>query len=129
MEEIIATGRILQCSDITAMGVRVLSSGRQRETTRADRAEMIKVCFTLLENAIAKSGEKNLHLNITAPDGTLLLEDGSTYSATRTIDYANDRLDACVFFSAEGLTLTSGEYSIEILEGSEVIGTTLIELR
>lgn len=129
MEEIIAAGRILQCSDITAMGVRVLSSGRQRETTRADRAEMIKVCFTLLENAIAKSGEKNLHLNITAPDGKLLIEDGSTYSATRTIDYANDRLDACVFFSAEDLTLTPGEYGIEILEDTEVIGTTIIELR
>lgn len=129
MEEIIAVGRVLQCSDISALGVRVLSSGRQRETTRADRAEMIKVCFTILENAIAKSGEKDLHLNVKTPDGETILEEGSKYSATRTIDYANDRLDACIFFSSEGTTLTPGEYSIEILEDEVIIGTTLIELR
>ena len=33
MEEIIAAGKVLQCSDVSAVGVRLLSSGRQRETT------------------------------------------------------------------------------------------------
>ena len=72
MEEIIAAGRVLQSSEISAVGVRILSSGRQRETSRADRTEMIKVCFTLLENKIAKPGDKLLHLKITQPDGSVL---------------------------------------------------------
>lgn len=132
MEEIIAAGKILQCSDVNALGMRLLSSGRQRETSRADRADMIKVCFTLLENAISDPGDKNLYLKVVAPDSTLLeFEPGCGFSAERTLDYANDRLDACIFFSKdkEVSPLVSGSYSIEILEEDVVIGTTAIELR
>ena len=131
MEEIIAAGKVLRCSDISAVGIRLLSSGRQRETTRADRADMLKVCFTLLENAIAESGDKNLYLNVMTPDSTLLtFEEGAEFSAQRTIDYANDRLDACIFYTTnEGSALTQGIYSLEILEEDVVIGQTHIELR
>ncbi|MBM71739.1 MAG: hypothetical protein CL847_03035 [Crocinitomicaceae bacterium] len=131
MEEIIAAGKVLQCSDVSAVGVRLLSSGRQRETSRADRADMIKVCFTLLENAIADSGDKNLFLNIMGPDSTILsAEAGVNFSASRTVDYSNDRLDACIFYTAdESALLSSGIYTIEVLEETAVIGSTLIELR
>lgn len=131
MEEIIAAGKVLQCSDVSAVGMRLLSSGRQRETSRADRADMIKVCFTLLENAIADSGDKNLFLNIMGPDSTILsAEAGVNFSASRTIDYSNDRLDACIFYTAdESALLGSGIYTIEVLEETAVIGSTLIELR
>ena len=131
MEEIIAAGQVLQCSEINAVGVRLLSSGRQRETTRADRADMIKVCFTLLENAIAESGNKNLYLNVLSPDSNLLVfEQGADFSAKRTVDYANDRLDACIFYTAdEAAELASGMYQIEVLEENAVIGSTVIELR
>lgn len=131
MEEIIAAGQVLQCSDVNAVGVRLLSSGRQRETTRADRADMIKVCFTLLENAIAESGDKNLFLNVLDPDSNLLVfEQGADFSAKRTIDYTNNRLNACIFYSAdEAVELTSGVYQIEVLEEDVVIGETMIELR
>ena len=131
MEEIIAAGKVLQCSDVSAVGVRLLSSGRQRETSRADRADMIKVCFTLLENAIADSGDKNLFLNIMGPDSTILsAEAGVNFSASRTIDYSNDRLDACIFYTAdESAVLGSGIYTIEVLEETAVIGSTVIELR
>lgn len=131
MEEIIAAGKVLQCSDVSAVGVRLLSSGRQRETTRADRADMIKVCFTLLENPIADSGDKNLYLNILGPDSSVLAaEPGADFSAIRTVDYSNDRLDACVFYTAsEAVELGAGIYRIEVLEETVVIGVTEIELR
>jgi len=132
MAEIIEAGRVLQCAAIEAMGVRILSSGRQRETSRADRADMIKVCFTLLENRISEPGSKLLHLRITGPN-EIVLESGEEdgYSASRTIDYANDRLDACVFYTneGEGINLDSGSYLIEILEEEAVIGSTTINLR
>jgi len=71
-----------------------------------------------LENRIAPVGDKTLHLRITDPAGRVLPdESGSTdLSATRTIDYARERLDA-------------GTYLVEILEGKEVIGTTDLVLR
>ena len=132
MEEIIEVGRILQCTEINVVGIRVLSSGRQRETTRADRVEMIKVCFTLLENKISEPGNKVLNLRITDLEGTVLLSnDDGPYSATRNIDYSNDRLDACVFYSVdiETSALISGEYTVEILEQETPIGSSILNLR
>ena len=132
MEEIIEAGRLLQCTEINVVGIRVLSSGRQRETTRADRVEMIKVCFTLLENKISEPGNKVLNLRITDLEGTVLLSnDDGPYSATRNIDYSNDRLDACVFYSVdiETNSLISGEYTVEILEQETPIGSSILNLR
>jgi chloramphenicol 3-O-phosphotransferase len=132
MEEIIEAGRLLQCTEINVVGIRVLSSGRQRETTRADRVEMIKVCFTLLENKISEPGNKVLNLRITDLEGTVLLSnDDGPYSATRNIDYSNDRLDACVFYSVdlETSALISGEYTVEILEQETPIGSSILILR
>lgn len=132
MAQIIEVGRVLQCTEINAVGIRILSSGRQRETTRADRVEMIKVCFTLLENKIAESGNKVLNLRITDLDGNVLLSNNEgEYSATRNIDYANDRLDACVFYSLdlEVGTLVPGEYTVEIFEQDAVIGASTLPLR
>lgn len=132
MEEIIEVGRVLQCTEINVVGIRVTQTGRQRETARADRVEMIKVCFTLLENKIAEPGNKILNLRVTDLEGNVLLSnnDGG-YSATRNIDYSNDRLDACVFYSVDIETnaLISGEYTIEILEQEVVIGSSILNLR
>jgi TolA-binding protein len=123
---------IIECTEINVVGIRVLSSGRQRETTRADRVEMIKVCFTLLENKIAEAGNKVLNLRITDLEGKVLLSnDDGAYSAARNIDYSNDRLDACVFYSVDIETnaLIPGEYTVEILEQETPIGSSLLNLR
>jgi len=125
-------GKTLRLSSIKAVGVSIYSSGRQRETTRADRVDMIKVCFNVLVNPIADSGEKNLFLRIFDADSTILESpDASNYSAKRAIQYANDRLPACIFFSCDLASgnLTSGLYSIEVLEDDVVIGVTKLVLR
>jgi hypothetical protein len=132
MEEIIEVGRVLQCTEINVVGIRVTQTGRQRETARADRVEMIKVCFTLLENKIAEPGNKVLNLRVTDLEGNVLLPNNDgVYSATRNIDYSNDRLDACVFYSVDIETnaLISGEYTIEILEQEVLIGSSVLNLR
>ena len=135
MEGMLEAGQTLQVAEFLPTGVRVLSSGRQRDTDRADRCNSLRVCFTILENRIAPVGDKTLHLRITDPTGLVLPdESGSTeLSASRTIDYARDRIDACIFYNgADGnatLGLDAGTYLVEILEGTEVIGTTDLILR
>ena len=131
MEDIIEAGQVLHASEVTATGVRLVSGGRQRDTQKAGRADMIKVCFTILENRIAESGNKDLHLRITAADGSILAVEGSAYSATRSLDYTNERLVFCIYYTSENdeLGLTAGIYEIEILEDDFTIGTTSLELR
>jgi FtsZ-binding cell division protein ZapB len=132
MAEIIEAGRVLQCTDIEAIGVRITSSGKQRKTFRADKVDMFKVSLTLLKNRISEPGSKLLHLRITGPNEEVLTsgeEDG--YSASRTIDYANDRLEVFIFYTNNGeeINLESGAYLIEILEEEVVIGSSTIDLR
>ena len=132
MEEIIAVGRQLQTTEVTAMGVRVTSSGRQRVVTRSSKTDMIKICFTLLENAIAKAGNKNINLKVFDPEGRLLFsEDGDdVYSVKRDVEYTKDRLTTCMFFNVEdGASLVAGMYELEIYEEDIVIGSAQLELR
>ena len=93
---------------------------------------MIKVCFTLLENRISEPGSKLIRLRITGPNENVLRsgdEDG--YSASRTIDYANERLNACVFYTNEGedAGLAPGTYLVEVLEDETVIGSVTTDMR
>jgi FtsZ-binding cell division protein ZapB len=135
MEDMLEAGQTLQVADLTPVGVRVLSSGRQRDTDRALRSDMLKVCFTILENRIAQVGNKTLHLRVTDSEGKVLAnESGDTdFSASRTVDYARERLDACIFYGApdadETAPFAPGTYLVEILEGATVIGTSDLVLR
>ena len=96
---------------------------------------MLRVCFTILENRIAPVGDKTLRLRVTDSDGNVLpsAEGDSDFSASRTVDYARDRLDACVFYEYPDDSVLEpyrpGTYLVEILEGSTVIGTTDLVLR
>jgi len=130
MEEMIVAGQTLQAAEAFAEGIRVLTNGRQRPTTRASRTDMIKVCFTLIENRIAEAGSKTLHLQLVNAAGQVLLgeqseavnSDGTAISATRTIDYNNERVEACVFYIPPS-PIPEGVYAIQILEGNEAIGS------
>lgn len=137
MEEIISTGRVLQAAEVTVQAIRILDSGRQRETDRAARADMIRVCFTLLENRIAEAGRKQLHLRIVDASGRVLsaaddlpsqTESGTAISASRGIEYANERLEACIFYSPSR-TFETGRLNVEILEGDRLIGQSEYDLR
>ena len=135
MEEIISTGQTLQAAEASASGIRILSNGKQRETTRSARTNMMRVCFTLLENKIAPSGGKTLHLQVISESGAVLPGDQSKsaldaqtpISATRDLDYANERLETCIFFMPLE-PLSEGIYRIAILEDTVKIGETQLVL-
>jgi FtsZ-binding cell division protein ZapB len=132
MADIIEAGRVLQCAEIEVIGVRITASGRQRETARADKIDMIKVRFALLANRISEPGSKLLHLRITGPNEQVLLSgDDYGYSVSRTIDYTNEELGVVFFYTneGEGSGLEPGTYLVEILEEDVVIGSSTIDMR
>ena len=139
METIIASGQRLQSTGLVAEGIRLSSGGKQSETNRAKRADMIKSCFTVVENRIAKPGNKTLYMRIIAPNGQVLptkngamqydFDGGSDfYSVSREIDYNNNQMDVCIFYSPE-TELEKGDYKIFVYEGSSLIGSTDLVLK
>lgn len=46
MEGMISTGKILTAAGVTAQPLELVNSGRQREAKRANRTDMVRVCFS-----------------------------------------------------------------------------------
>lgn len=138
-EDILAKGSVLTTGDILSEGIRLRNNGKQVETERASKADMVKTCFMVRKNNIAKPGNKNLYLRILAPDGQILESkdtnaqsefDGElqAYSVKRTIDYSNEEVKVCIFYSVKE-ELKAGDYKVYIYQDTNLIGTTDLALK
>jgi hypothetical protein len=138
-EKIIATGQILQAVNVNTSAVTLRNSGKQVVTDRASKAEMIKSCFTIIENKIAKPGTKNLYLRIIDPNGkSLPAKEGSgsrnfegetaSYSIKREIDYTNNETDVCIFYTVQG-ELSQGSYKVYLYEDGNRIAESDFTLK
>lgn len=137
-KEIVNKGSVLSTGEFSNVGINLRSSGKQVETDRAARSEMIKSCFTVRKNPIVKGGTKNLYLRIVGPDGKVLpgKEKGTItvsgkseeYSVSREIDYQNQDTDVCVYYTAQG-ELKKGNYKVFIYEGSSLVGSSDLSLK
>lgn len=131
-------GSVLSTGEFKNTGVNLKSSGKQVDTDRAARSEMIKSCFTVRKNPIVKPGTKNLYVRIIGPDGKLLQGkeasvvalDGNQeqISVSREIDYQNQDTDVCVYYTAQG-ELKKGNYKIMVYEGGRSIGSSDLVLK
>ena len=139
MEGMIASGQILQATAVQTAAIKLRSNGKQSEITRASRTEMIKTCFTLLENRIAEPGKKDLYLRIIAPDGKALTSKNGEaegefegelqgYSVSRQIDYNKNATDVCVFYTVQN-ELAEGDYNIFIYQDGHKIASSILSLK
>ncbi len=137
---LIKEGSVVPAMNLIASGLRIKSSGKQAETNRASRAEMIRTCCTLGENRITEAGKKTLHVRIISPEG-VVLEDvdypnatfqlegvSGKFSTKRDVEYNNQPQDVCVFYTV-GSELSTGQYIVELYESGFLIGKTSFDMR
>lgn len=122
---------------IQAKNVVVVALNKNRkETTRTDRIDKIRVCFTLRENAIAKAGQKIVYLRIIRPDSLVIATNpdnlfdfnGSKmiYTANRQVDYLNQDIEMCIFVD-KNKDFIPGNYKAELyLEGTPIGGSSFL---
>ncbi len=138
-QALIQKGSVLTATGMTAGGLFVRNNGKQVDTDRSSKAEMIKCCFTLGENRITTAGKKTLYMRIIGPDGSVLPAQEQTnrfffdgvegeFSAKRDVDYQNAPVDVCVFWTATG-PLTGGQYKVDLYEGGMAVGHATFNLK
>ncbi|MDZ4822418.1 MAG: hypothetical protein SH856_03060 [Flavobacteriales bacterium] len=138
-EGVINTANVMQASSFSNTGIQLRSNGKQDDTDRASRSEMIKSCFTVRKNSIVKPGSKNIFLRIVGPDAKVLPnKEGSItiqvdgkdelYSVSREIDYQREDQDVCVFYTVQE-ELKKGNYKVYVYEGGMMIGQSELALR
>jgi hypothetical protein len=136
--DMVSKGSVLSTGEFKNTGVNLKGSGKQVDTDRAARSEMIKSCFTVRKNPIVKPGSKNLFVRIIGPDGKILQGkdamvvtlDGKQeqVSVSREIDYQNQDTDVCVYYTAQG-ELKKGNYKIFVYEAGRNIGSSDLVLK
>ncbi|CAG5085765.1 hypothetical protein [Parvicella tangerina] len=138
LEQTVAAGSILQTVNISALAIKVKNSGAQKETSRANKADQFKACFTVMENKIAKSGTKTLYMRIVTPDAKELAGVNPVYfnmggkegtaCIARQINYQNQNTDVCIYYELEEEAM-EGTYSVEIYCEGHQIGKTSFALK
>ena len=140
-QALIAKGSVLSTTTITAGALFLRNSGKQVETERASKGEMVKCCFTLGENHTTSSGDKILYMRVISPDGSVL-PSGDTgarfkfngvegeYSVKRDVNYQNQPVDVCMFWQKnETDKMASGHYIVEVYEAGAMVGTAAFDLK
>lgn len=140
LQATINKGSILTCFNITAAGINLKSGGKKQVTTsKAKRADLIRVSYSLGENKIAKSGSKEVYVRIITPDGKemaksyddnyrFVFNNSSGYYAGKTsVNYANAEIGATTLCEGSA-PLIPGKYVIEVSADGAVIGQTTLTL-
>jgi hypothetical protein len=120
---------IIQAKNIAAVSL----NKKRKETTRINLLDKLRICFTLRENPLAQSGQKDVYMRVIRPDSLVVTSSPDNlfeykgnkiiYSATRQVDYMNQDIEVCIFLDNNGDFIV-GNYSVELYLEDNVIGRT-----
>ncbi len=124
---------------ISATGVRErkIFGKKEVETDKASKTEEVKVSFTINENSVANTGDKDVFVKIISPDGSPIATKVQTtnfegtetlYTEKKTIDYNSEKQDVIVYCKKQG-DFKKGEYTVEVFSEGFRIGTTKFTLK
>ncbi len=111
------------------------SSGKQVETDKASRADVLKISFTIAENQIAKSGDKTYYVQVIDSKNNVLGdkktesfgEKSLTYSFATNVKYENKTVN--VSEDLPGKDFAKGNYFINVFDKDELVSKTSFTLR
>lgn len=127
----------LKVTSLTGEGVIVRNSGKLVENDRTRRIDQIRTCFTITENPLAETGEKDMYVQVYNPENELVgdqivinHEGGPmVYSAASKVYYENEELDVCILANTDPDNLISGTYKVYVYSEDTLIGTSSFSLR
>jgi len=129
---------IILAKDIKVVSLKG-SKEKSKETTRIKDITRLRTCFTLRENPIASSGEKEVFMRIIRPDSLVITSSPDNlfdykgnkliYSANRLVDYMNQDIEMCIYLEImDNADLIIGAYSVELYLENNIIGRTTFSL-
>lgn len=137
-------GAVLHASNIRLEAINVRRHGtKESETSKARKADLLRIVFDIDENRIAESGAKEVFLRITAPDGRLLsnaaygsgitsLDDGQqlSYTLTKQITLVtNTPVKDIIVEWKQDSEFEKGTYVIDLYNSGLRIGGGSVALR
>jgi len=131
LEEKVDVASTLHASSIGIAAIKVSGNGKEKETTTAKRANLIRISFNLDENRVTPTGTKDIYVIVTGPDGKVIgdggtldtREDGTKpFTSKVSVNYEQGKLIPVNFNSAQNEKYKEGDYKIEIYNNGFKIG-------
>jgi predicted nucleic acid-binding Zn-ribbon protein len=143
LEATVSTASVLKAEYLTTKSYKRKSNGKYVESALAKRTHKIEVCFDILDNKIAKAGDKNVYLKITEPGGKPIgnKSTGSAsfktasgeevmYAATTSINYTGAKQNVCLSYEEkEDKMFPPGTYLIEVYVDGNLSGASSYALK
>jgi len=136
-------GSVLNISNIRMEPLHTRRNGKEKETTKARKVDMMRITFDIIENRIAESGVKEIDVRITGPQGTILsnaaygsgntkLADGSNlnYTVMKQIPLQQNQpvKNVTIDWHQES-DYQKGTYGIEFYNGGYKVGSGSVTLK
>lgn len=121
-------GSVLDCSNIRMEPLHTKKNGKEKETKKARKTDVLRIMFDIDENRIAESGTKQVYLRIIAPDASIM-----SNPANGSGMLTSSKGDQLSYSVAKGVPLTQGQPLKNIMvdwkqEGDYVRGAYTIEI-
>jgi hypothetical protein len=140
LQQKVNTASTLQAEYLQIGAFKKKGSGKYIETSIAKRTNKIDICFTVLENKIAKPGDRTAYAVVTEPSGKILAAytktefttaDGQTIAATasQVFSYKNEKANMCLNFENEARILSPGTYNVEIYLDGIIVANSAFALK
>lgn len=134
---------VLKAYNMTAKAIYLKKTGKEKDTDKARRTDMIEVSFTLGKNVVLEPGLKDVYVRIARPDNKILTPgvaedyifdykgEQIQYSIYEQIQYDNEASPLTLkwFKKYEDIEMLSGTYEITVFANGEEIGTTSLDLQ
>lgn len=135
LSKTVEMGSKLSVLNMKTSAYKVRSSGKQIETEKAGRADVLKISFTIAENKIAKSGDKSYYVQVIDSKNNVLGdkqtvsfgEKSLTYSFMTTVKYENKTVQ--VSEDLPGKDFEKGTYFVNVFDKNELVSKTSFTLK
>jgi myosin heavy subunit len=135
LSKTVEKGSKLSVLNLKTASYKLKSSGKQIETDKASRVDVLKISFTIAENSIAKSGDKTYYVqvidsknNVLGDKATTSFGDKSlTYSFTTSVKYENKTVQVSQDLPGKGFE--KGTYFVNVFDKAELVSKSSFTLR
>ena len=126
----------LSVLNLTTLAVKQRSSGKQIDTDKATRADVLKISFTIAENQVAKTGDRMYFVQVIDSKNNVLGEKkmetfGAThlpYSFQKTVKYENKTVQVQEDLPVKNIT--AGTYFVNVFDkNGELVSKNSFQLR
>ena len=135
LSKTVEKGSKLTVMNMKTSAYKLKSSGKQVETDKASRADVLKISFTIAENQIAKSGDKTYYVQVIDSKNNVLGDkktenfgDASlVYSFITNVKYENKTVQ--VTEDLPGKDFAKGTYFVNVFDKNELVSKTSFTLK